>query len=54
MFTKHCHGFIIFNTYPSFMHHNNFGIDDGLCPNLALCFEINAHMNDIIVEQNIF
>jgi hypothetical protein len=33
--------------------HQNFVIDDGLCPNLALCCEINAHMNDIIVQQNI-
>jgi len=33
--------------------HWNFVIDDGLCPNLTLCCEINAHMNDIIVQQNI-
>jgi hypothetical protein len=33
--------------------HQNFIIDDGLCPNLTLCCEINAHMNDIIVQQNI-
>jgi len=30
-----------------------FVIDDGLCPNQTLCCEINAHMNDIIVQQNI-
>jgi len=48
-----------FNTYPSFIHHGgnlkisfhwNFVIDDGLCFNLTLCYEINAHMNDIIVQ----
>jgi hypothetical protein len=33
--------------------HSNFVIHDGLCPNLTLCCEINAHMNDIIVQQNI-
>jgi hypothetical protein len=31
--------------------HSNFAIDDGLCFNLALCCEINAHMNDIIAQQ---
>jgi hypothetical protein len=44
------------------MHHgenleNNYHIffvkDDGLYPNLALCCEINTHMNDIVVQQNI-
>jgi hypothetical protein len=28
-------------------------MDDGLYPNLTLCCEINAHMNDIIVQQSI-
>jgi hypothetical protein len=27
--------------------------DDGSYPNLALCCDINAHTNDIIVQQNI-
>jgi hypothetical protein len=31
--------------------HSNFVIDDGLCSNLALCCEINARMNDIIIQQ---
>ncbi len=31
----------------------NFVINDGLCPNLALCYEINAHMNDIIVQYKV-
>jgi hypothetical protein len=51
-----------FSTYPSFMHHGgnlknnfhwNFVIDDDLCFNLTLCYEINANMNDIIVQQSI-
>jgi hypothetical protein len=59
---KNCHSLTFFNTYMSFMHHGgildsnfhqNFIIDDGLCPNLTLCYEINAHMNDIIVQHNI-
>jgi len=56
MYTTNCHGLVIFNTYQSFMHHseNLEIIDDDLSPNLALYFEINAHMNDIIVQQNIF
>jgi hypothetical protein len=33
--------------------HSNFVIDDGLCPNLVVCCEINANMNDIIWQQNI-
>ncbi len=60
--TKNCHNLTNYSIYRSFMHHGgnlenyfhqNFVIDDGLCPNLALCCEINAHMNDIIVQQNI-
>jgi hypothetical protein len=60
MYTKNCHILTIFSTYSSFMHYGenlknnfqwNFVIDDGLCPNLALCCEINAHMNDIIVQK---
>jgi hypothetical protein len=31
--------------------HENFVIDDDLCSNLAICCEINAHMNDIIVQH---
>jgi hypothetical protein len=27
----------------------NFVINDGLCPNLTLCGEINAHINDTII-----
>jgi hypothetical protein len=47
---------------PSFMHHGgnlknnfhwNFVIDDDLCFNLTLCYEINANMNDITIQQNI-
>jgi hypothetical protein len=34
--------------------HNFFVIDDDLCSNLTLCCEINAYMNDIIVQQSIF
>jgi hypothetical protein len=58
MFTKNYLNFIVFCTYPSFMDHgenleNNFHLNfvknDSLCPNLALCCEIDAHMNDIIV-----
>jgi uncharacterized membrane protein len=54
--------FDFFSTYPSFMHHSEnlenifhyyFVIDDGLYLNLALCCEINAHMNDIIFQKNI-
>jgi hypothetical protein len=61
-YTKNCFGLIVLNTYPRFMHHCgnlenifhwNFVIDDGLCCNLTLCCEINAHMNDIIFQQNI-
>jgi hypothetical protein len=26
-------------------------MDDGLCPNLALCCGVNAHMNDLIVQK---
>jgi hypothetical protein len=61
-YTKNCHNLTIFDNYSNFMHHGenlentfhqNFVIDDGLCPNLALCCEINAHMNDRIVQQNI-
>jgi hypothetical protein len=33
--------------------HWNFVIDDDLCFNPTLCREINAHMNDIVVQQNI-
>jgi hypothetical protein len=33
--------------------HQNFVRDDGSYPYLTLCCEINAHMNDIIVQQNI-
>jgi hypothetical protein len=33
--------------------HWNFVINDDLCPNLTLCYEINAHTNDIIVQQGI-
>jgi hypothetical protein len=32
---------------------NKFLKNDCSCPNLALCCEINAHMNDIIVQQNV-
>jgi hypothetical protein len=55
---KNYHGLIVFSTYQNFMHHGgnlennfhwNFVIDDGLCPNLALSCETNAHMNDIII-----
>jgi hypothetical protein len=62
MYTKNSNNLTIFSTYLSLMHHDgnlknnfhsNFVINDGLCPNLALCCEINAHMNDIIVQQNI-
>jgi len=54
MYTKNCHSLIVFSTYPNFMHysenvennfHKKFVIDDGLCHNLTLCCEINAHMN---------
>jgi hypothetical protein len=31
-----------------------FVINDDLCPNLSLCSEISAHMNDLIVQQLIF
>ncbi len=60
--TKNFHNLIVFSTYMSFMHHggnlennfhSNFVIDDGLCPNWIVCCEINAHMNDIILQQNI-
>jgi hypothetical protein len=30
--------------------HKFFVIDDGLCFNLAISCEINAHMNDIIIQ----
>jgi len=62
VYTKNNHSLIVFSTYPSFMHHGgnlennfhqNFVKDDGSYPNLVLCCEINAHMNDIIVQQNI-
>jgi len=62
VYTKKCHSLIVFNTYPSFMHHggnlennchSNFVKDDGSYPNLALCCEINAHMSDVIVQQSI-
>jgi len=33
--------------------HLNFVKDDGSYLNLTLCCEINAHMNDIIVQQDI-
>jgi hypothetical protein len=61
VYTKKCYSLIVFSTYPNFMHqggnlennfHYNFVKDDGSYPNLALCFEINAHMNDIIVQQS--
>jgi hypothetical protein len=32
---------------------SNFVKDDGSYLNLTLCYEINAHTNDIIVQQNI-
>ncbi len=62
IYTKNYHNLIVFSTYPSFMHHGgnlennfhqNFVKDDGSYPNVAVCCEINAHMNDIIVQQNI-
>jgi hypothetical protein len=61
VFTKTCYSLTNFNTYPSFMHHGEilknislkFCKHDGLCPNLTLCCEINAHVNDIIVQHNI-
>ncbi len=58
VYTKNYHNLIDFDTYSSFMHHGgnlennfhwNFVINDGLCSNLALCCEINPHMNDIII-----
>ncbi len=61
-YINNCHNLTIFGTYSIFMHHGeilenifhqNFVIDDGVCPNLAFCFEINACMNDRIVQQNI-
>jgi hypothetical protein len=33
--------------------HSNFVKDDGSYPNLTLCYGVNAHTNDIIVQQNI-
>jgi hypothetical protein len=33
--------------------HSNFVKDNGSYPNLTLHCEINAHTNDIIVQQNI-
>jgi hypothetical protein len=33
--------------------HQNFVKDDGPYPHLTLCCEINAHMNDILIQQNI-
>jgi hypothetical protein len=62
MYTKNYHNLIVFNTYPSFRHHDenlknhfhwNFVIDDDLCPNLKLCCEINVHMKDIMIQQYI-
>jgi hypothetical protein len=53
---------MVFNTYPSFMHHggnlesnshSNFVKDYDLYPNLTLCWETNAHMNDVIIQQTI-
>jgi hypothetical protein len=56
--TQKNHNLTIFSTYLSLMveswkinFHYNFVIDDRLCLNLTLCCEINAHMNDIIVQQ---
>ncbi len=60
VYTKNCHRLIYFYTYLDFMHHGgnlenifhlNFVIDDGFYPNLPLCCEIIAHMNDIIIQQ---
>jgi hypothetical protein len=54
-FTKKNHNLTIFSTYLNFMHcgenlknkfHWNFVIDDGLCPNLTLGYEINVYTND--------
>jgi len=62
VYTNKYHNLIVVSTYPNFMHHggnlkNNiqkkFVTYDGLCPNLASYCEVNAHMNDIIIQQNI-
>jgi len=61
-YIKNCHNLTIFGIYSIFMYHGEnlenifhqkFVIDDGVCPNLAFCCEINAHMDDRIVQQNI-
>jgi hypothetical protein len=55
---KNYHNLIVFNTYSNFIHHSgklginfqgHFVINDGLCPNLTLCCEINGHINDTII-----
>jgi len=61
VYTKKCYSLTILNIYLSFLHHGenleinlNFVINDGLCPNPTLCCEINAHMNDIIIQKILF
>ncbi len=45
LFKFHAYGGNLENNF-----HLTFVIDDGLCLNLTLCCEINAYMNDIIVQ----
>jgi hypothetical protein len=40
------HGEILKNNF-----HGYFVINDGLCLKLALCCEINAYMNDTIIQK---
>jgi hypothetical protein len=51
-----------FQSLSDFMHHGgnlennfhwNFVINDSFCPKLTLCCEINAHINEIIVQKKI-
>jgi hypothetical protein len=44
-----CHGGYLKKNYVE-----SFTIIDGLHPNLPLCYEIGAHMNNSIINWNIF
>jgi len=60
---KTYHKVVVFSTCVYLMHHGGnmekilwwkFAINDGLHLNLSLCCEIGPHMNNIIINWNIF
>ncbi len=57
MYIKNCHNgnyqHVMVDIYKN-NYDESFKINDGLHPNLALCFEMGTHMNDSIINWSTF